>query len=133
MIYKRCSLCNKRIPSGSLCDCKKNRHQTIKSDKTDSFYDSKTWKRLRKKAKKYYFGLDFYAFYVYGLLIEGRTVHHIVPLEVDEALKTDFENLIYVSESSHREIHSLLENDYDATVKLLQQIRKRFIRDFYGG
>ena len=88
---------------------------------------------MRKKAKKYYFGLDFYAFYVYGLLIEGRTVHHIVPLEVDEALKTDFENLIYVSESSHREIHSLLENDYDATVKLLQQIRKRFIRDFYGG
>ncbi len=133
MIYKRCSLCNKRIPSGSNCDCKKKRHQKLKDEKSESFYDSKTWKRLRKEVKKYYFGLDFYAFYVHGLLVEGRTAHHIVPLEVDEALKTDFENLIYVSESSHREIHFLLENDYEETVVFIQQLRERFVREFHRG
>lgn len=133
MIYKRCGFCNKRIPSGSTCDCKKKRHQRIKSEKNSSFYDTKTWRNLRKQTKKFYFGLDFYAFYVYGLLIEGRTAHHIVPVEVDEALKDDFENLIYLSESSHREIHSLLENDYEATVKFIRKIRERFVRDFYRG
>lgn len=133
MIYKRCSFCNKRIPSGSKCDCKKKRHQTLKSDKSESFYDTKEWKRIRKDVEKYFFSLDFYAFYVHGLLVEGRTAHHIVPLEVDEALKFDFENLIYVSESSHREIHFLLENDYEATVDFIRQIRERFVRDFYRG
>lgn len=133
MIYKRCSFCNKRIPSGSICDCKKKRHQKLKYEKNKSFYDTKTWKKLRNQVKKFYFGLDFYAFFVHGILIEGRTAHHIVPLEVDEALKTDFENLIYVSESSHREIHSLLENDYEATVSFLRQVRERFVREFHRG
>ena len=133
MIYKRCGYCNKRLPSGSKCDCKKKRHQRLKETKTASFYDSNEWKRIRNNVKKYFFSLDFYAFYVYGLVIEGRTTHHIVPLEVDEALKTDFENLIYVSESSHREIHFLLENDYEKTVTLLRKIRERFVHDFYRG
>lgn len=133
MIYKRCGFCKKRIPAGSKCDCKKKRHHKLKDEKSESFYDSKTWKRLRKVVKKFYFGLDFYAFYVHGLLVEGRTAHHIVPLEVDEALKTKFENLIYVSESSHREIHFLLENDYEATVAFIQQIRERFVREFHRG
>lgn len=133
MIYKRCGFCNKRIPLGSKCDCKKKRHQTLKSDKKDSFYSSNEWKKIRKDVKKYFFSLDFYAFYVHGLVIEGRIAHHIVPLEVDEALKLNFENLIYVSESSHREIHFLLENDYEATVNFIRQIRDRFVCDFYRG
>lgn len=133
MIYKRCSFCNKRIPSGSKCDCKKKRHQKQKCEKSESFYNTKEWKKIRKDVKKYFFSLDFYAFYVHGLLVEGRTAHHIVPLEVDEALKLDFGNLIYVSESSHREIHFLLENDYEGTVAFLQQVRDRFVCDFYRG
>lgn len=133
MIYKRCSRCGKRIPSGSTCDCKQKRHQKLKDEKSESFYNTSTWKKLRNQAKKYYFGLDFYAFYVHGRIELGRTAHHIVPVDVDEDLKAEFENLIYVSESSHREIHSLLENDYDATVEFVKQIRARFENDFYGG
>lgn len=134
MIYKRCSLCGKRIPTSSRCDCKDQRHKKLKSDNNDtSFYDTNEWKELRNRAKKYFFGLDFYAFYVYGLIEFGRTAHHIIPIEMDSSRKADFDNLIYVSECSHREIHSLYKRECEKYIKLILELRERFVREFHPG
>jgi len=134
MLFKRCSRCNKRIPAGTQCDCKSQRHKKLKSDVKDvSFYDTDEWKKLRKRAKRHFFGLDFYAFYVYGRIEFGRTAHHIVPIEMDSSRKADFDNLIYLSESSHREIHSLYKRECEKYIKLLFELRERFEREFYPG
>lgn len=51
-------------------------------------------------------GIDLYAWYALHRIVPASTVHHIVPAkEVGEAGFYEVENLLPVSDASHKEIH----------------------------
>jgi len=112
-IVKRCSRCNKRIPSGSKCDCKQKRYKEYDKDKKTSkesqFYKTAEWLAAREKAIYNCGGMDLYSLYVLKRIEYGQTVHHIEPLEERWELRVDGGNLIYLTESNHRVLHNAMK------------------------
>ena len=87
MIYKRCSRCGKRIPSGSRCDCGKLRHKEYdkykRDQKSKKYYDSGEWEQIRSEVLEIDGGIDVYLFMTEGRVELADTVHHIIPLRDD--------------------------------------------------
>ncbi len=137
-IYKRCSRCGKRLPSGSKCDCLKQRHKEYdkysRDKKSDAFYHSKEWELARDDTINYYTGIDIYSYYILGKIEYGQTVHHIVPLKDDWIKRVDRKNLIYLTESNHQLIHKAMnEGKYGETIELLNGLVKRYEEEFDKG
>ena len=113
MIYHHCARCGRRILTGAGCPCmaQVNRERGRRYDATKrnkehtAFYASKAWLKLRDACRDTYAHLDIYALYEHGVMRPGRIAHHIIPLEDDESKSLMLDNLIYVSDSSHQEIH----------------------------
>lgn len=73
------------------------------------FYNTKQWKQLRQQVIARDNGLDQYALRD-GLIVPGKLVDHIVPIEVAPELKDDINNLVLTSMASHR-----LKTDWEQT------------------
>lgn len=129
MIYKRCNICHKRIAANAQCDCYERKLSREKPS-VNSFYNTQLWYDSRTQAICKTFGLDIYSLYILHKIETGRTVHHIVPLELSPQLKASQDNLIYLTESNHRTIHELYKTNYIETAKLLSQLLVRFKNDF---
>ena len=94
-IYKRCSKCGKRIPSGTTCECiKQIRRQQKKERDKDydqhrrnktraAFYKTKAWRLTKEDVLTHYMYIDLYAYYHDGKFIQATMVHHIVPISTD--------------------------------------------------
>jgi 5-methylcytosine-specific restriction enzyme A len=134
-IYRRCGRCGKRLPSGTKCECLKERHKEYDKysrDKvSDDFYHSKEWEIARDDAISYYAGLDIYSYYIEGILEYGQTVHHIIPLKDDWNKRTDRINLIYLTDSNHQLIHKAMrEGKYNEMIELLNGLVERYEQEF---
>lgn len=66
-----------------------------------AFYHTKQWKQLRKQVIERDNGLDQYAL-CDGLVVPGKLVDHIVPIEFAPELKDDINNLVLTSMASHK-------------------------------
>ncbi|MFH7618625.1 HNH endonuclease [Leuconostoc mesenteroides] len=66
-----------------------------------AFYQTKQWKQLRKQVIERDNGLDQYALRD-GLVVPGKLVDHIVPIEFAPELKDDIDNLVLTSMASHK-------------------------------
>ena len=112
MITKVCPRCGKRLTLSERCSCYSKRYQDDKHDSDfDRFYQSIDWKTAKKLAKKRFHGIDVYEWYKSGLIVYGKTVHHIEPIKDNWEKRLDKDNLIYLCESNHRIIHKMLENE----------------------
>ncbi|CUR63445.1 HNH endonuclease [Leuconostoc gasicomitatum] len=78
---------------------KRNRDTKIKE--RIAFYNTKQWKQLRKQVIERDNGLDQYALRD-GLIVLGKLVDHIVPIEFAPELKDDISNLVLTSMASHK-------------------------------
>ena len=135
MIYKRCDRCRKRLPPGTKCTCTNQRHKEYdryaRDKKADDFYHSRQWDKAREDAIAYYNGMDIYSYYILNKIEYGDTVHHIVPLKEDWSKRADKDNLIYLTESNHQQIHKAMrEGQHDEIIKLLQGAAERYRREF---
>ena len=134
-IYKRCSRCGKRLPSGTKCECIKKRHKEYDKytrDKVaEDFYHSKDWELARDDAISFYTGIDIYSYYVLGAIEYGTTVHHIVPLKDDWSKRADRHNLIYLTDSNHQLMHKAMrEGRYKETIELLNKLANKYEQEF---
>ena len=129
-IYKRCSRCGKRLDAGEKCPCYDRERDRRGRDARDGFYRSEEWGRARAGAIRRTYGLDIVAWYEYGELVNGFTVHHIAPLETAWGLRTDADNLIYLTEKNHRLIHELYKQDYISTRDRLYALLARFDEEY---
>ena len=129
-IYKRCSRCGKRLETGAKCRCYDRGRDSRGRGTYDDFYHSAEWERARAGAARRTFGLDILAWYERGELIVGFTAHHIVPLETGWELRTEPDNLIYLTEADHREIHKRYLTDYERTAEYLRSLLVRFDNEF---
>lgn len=127
MIYKRCSMCRKRIPTGTSCpDC---RREYRKPEGVYKLYHTQRWRDLRAAVMARYDGMDQWALHIHGRIAYAETVHHIVPSSDDEGQFFVYGNLVPVSRASHDEIHALYKTDKAGT----QQILRKIIRGRGGG
>lgn len=130
IIYTHCSRCRTKIPVGARCRCydkKRDKHGRLDAD---NFYHSPEWGAARARAIRRTYGLDIVAWYEYGELVNGFTVHHIAPLETAWGLRTDADNLIYLTEKNHRLIHELYKQDYISTRDRLYALLARFDEEY---
>lgn len=123
MIYKRCSKCGKRIPSGTSCpDCKREYRA---AEGIYKHYHTQRWRKLRDAVIARYDGIDLWALHRCNRIEYAETVHHIIPSSDDESMFFTEDNLIPVSRTSHDEIHRLYKTQKEKTQQIMQDILKR--------
>ena len=127
MIYKRCPLCHRRIPTGTNCGCYEQRRKAHGAlPEINSFYNTELWRICKEKAKRKTFGLDPISLLCECRLEYGQTVHHILPLEECPERKADISNLIYITESHHRAIHEAYKTNQKSTIFQINKILEYF-------
>ena len=118
MIWKRCGRCGKRIPSGSACACLAKRdYRNEKREGVRKERSSSRWQKTREAVLSEYSGLDIYAYYHDGKVIEANQVHHIVEADKMPEHFYDRENLFPCSAESHAEIHYRYKSEGENVVR----------------
>ena len=137
MIYKRCSRCGKRIPSGSKCECLKGRHQEYdrfsRDKKSKEFYGSSEWEKAREDALEADAGIDVYVYMTTGEIVAADMVHHITPLRDDWKRRNDIDNLMSLSSVTHSVIEALYKQDKEGTKRKLYEMLTQFRRKVRAG
>lgn len=89
------------------------------------FYHSTEWEKTRQDILDKD-GMDLWAYATRGTLEAATTVHHIIPLREDWSRRSDPNNLISLSESSHAEIEAAYKTPEKERIQkeLLEIIRK---------
>ena len=132
-IFKRCSRCGKRVPSGTACECIKRRHKeydSIRNKDISSFYGSGVWQRKRQEAMELYIGNDIYSYYMFGKLEQADTVHHILPLKENWGKRLDIDNLIPLTNSNHEKLHYRMKNgEHDTVIQELKDLQERWKKE----
>lgn len=138
--------CGKKIPNTlKMCpDCvAKQQERRRDSDreydrnkrdkKSKDFYNSSSWEKTRLLVMSKYKGLDLYEYYVNHSIVYAQTVHHIVELREDWSRRHDVMNLIPLSNSNHKRIHLMYENDKESTQKMLIDILSKAVSEMCLG
>lgn len=120
MIMKICSKCNTKYKISEECPngCGKlTRRESAKvydryQRKNADIYHDTRWISLTNQCKDRFNGIDIYQLYKYNKIVPGILSHHIEPIEDNKARAFDIENLIYLSDESHSEIHKI----YNASI-----------------
>lgn len=89
------------------------------------FYHSKEWETLRDFVIRTYKGLDLFAYFIENRIVPADTAHHITELKEDWDLRLAIDNIIPVSDASHKKIHTLYRQDKEGTQKLLKGLLKK--------
>ena len=133
-IFKRCSRCGSRIPSGSTCECvKKYQRQRYRSydanqrdKKSRVFYTGKEWLKKREEILSLDDGIDVYLFMTRGEIRAADTVHHIIPLKDDWEQRFADENLM----SLNHDTHSMIEQKYKTNKPEIEQILIKMLQEY---
>lgn len=130
MLKKLCK-CGAVIPADkSICDSCAGRYQRTYDRyhrKRASYYKDRRWSVVRSLVCDRVMGIDLYQLYKYNRLVQGRLAHHIQPLEDAPSLAYDVDNLIWLSDASHHEIHALYDSGKkEETMEYLRKIKKIF-------
>ncbi len=140
-IYKRCSRCGRRIPSGSRCPCQKQyqkeRHREYdrhrRDRKSKDFYGSREWEAARRAALEADGGIDVYLYMTEGEIALADTIHHIIPLKEDWDKRSDLDNLMSLRHETHGKIERLYGGNQGEIVRKLQGMLRDFRRLRRGG
>lgn len=126
-IYKRCSRCGRRLPEGTQCPCRKQRHKEYdryqRDRKSKQYYSSKEWIRIREEVLDLDEGIDVYLFMTEGKVVAADTVHHIIPLKEGWEQRSNIENLM----SLHHDTHSVIEQRYKKEKDFIQKELKKML------
>lgn len=129
-IYKRCSRCGKRIPSGSTCQCSRLRHKEYdrysRDQKSRRFYNSKEWETGRAAALDADGGIDVYLYMTQGIIVAADMVHHIIPLRDDWNRRTDIDNMMSLSSDTHSIIEQMYKKNKSEMIKKMQEMIKAY-------
>ena len=106
--------------------------KTKRNRKHDSFYHSPEWQAIREvvlvKSKR----IDLFAYIVHKRIVPATTAHHIIELSEDWSKRLDIDNLIAVSESSHREIHKAYNKGGVHKANMIKILQRIVTSEYYG-
>lgn len=146
-LYKLCR-CGKRIEymdkhcSGCTVEVEKEKKDSVRrydkevryskeNKRYAEFYHSKAWITLSEVVKLSRNGIDIYAYYVDGEIVEATISHHLREIKKDgweDRLNKD--KLIGLSHTSHEKIHRMMEKDYEGTIRMLKELMARWDKEF---
>lgn len=111
-------------------DCPR-RNKTIKpTDRTredNKVYESKRYRKIRRKVLEDYDYLCLWSFYIEGKIVRAKDVHHIVEITDDNTKAYDYDNLIPLEEGVHRPfIHNLYKINKEYIQNLLRDMLKAY-------
>ena len=129
-IYKRCSRCGNRIPSGTKCGCyeadRNNDYDHNRRDqKSKAFYNSVDWIRTKQRILEKD-NMDVYVFMTEGRIIPADTVHHIIPLRDDWTKRLKAGNLMSLNAATHSTIERMYKKDKPEMINMLQKMLTEF-------
>lgn len=148
MLKKLCSYpgCHKVIEDGvKYCDKHRNtdrekyreykrwRMKDEEEARRQQFYNSKAWELFRAARAAEQLGIDIYEYYATGKIIAAENYHHIEEIREAWARRLDAANVIGVSETNHRRIHTEYKRSFTAKKKMqkiLYTMLERFYREF---
>lgn len=110
-----------------------NRLMDKEQQKYQTFYSSKEWARYRATVISQCYCIDIIEYYRTGKIVQGYTVHHIIPLEDDYERRLDINNLIYLTQSNHISVHKEYKKsakDKRIMQELLLDLKIKFIEEF---
>lgn len=132
MLYKRCSRCGKRIPSGTKCPCLKNRHKEYdrfnRDQRARGYYNSIEWQKVRAAALEADQMIDVWLYMTEGKIVKADTVHHIIPLRDDWEKRNELANLMSLSHESH----SLIETEYKKDKASMESRLSLMLKEYRG-
>lgn len=73
-------------------------------------------------------GIDIYNYFKTREIISGTLANHIVEVTEDKDLMFDINNLIWISDTSHREIHNRYCKEKEKTQQELQQMIAKYVK-----
>lgn len=121
MLTRKCTICGRIIPQGSVCPCQRERTQEYNKQYKDQgrreIYDSKRWRSLTKVIAQHANNLDEVE-RSRGNIVFGRISHHIVPVSERPDLAYNPDNIIFVSDRTHAEIHRQYDISADSKHKM---------------
>lgn len=124
MLKKLCA-CGASIPINQAkckaCSSKDQANYDKYHRKNKDIYKSRQWVKLTELCKNRFNGIDVYAYYKHNRLVVGTLSHHIIEVNEDKSRAFDLDNLIYVSDRSHKEIHERYKRDKATCQKELQK------------
>ena len=107
MLMRICSACGRQVRVGEPCPCLKERQKSYDRDNRNknSLYHSRPWQLLQLAVKSRAQCIDEYVMYYEKRMTAGRIAHHIIPVDERPDLALNPQNLIYVSDKTHKMIH----------------------------
>ncbi|NFT93948.1 hypothetical protein FDF86_16600 [Clostridium botulinum] len=129
-----CPVCGHIHDRNYECSAKKQRQkEKSKRDRSrldSKIYNSSKWKKLRDNVMDEYINIDLFSYYVFSKVEVAETVHHIVEICECEDLAYDEDNLIPLSNYTHRSIvHKLYKTKCKSEI---QQLLRDMIKDFWN-
>lgn len=110
------------------------RHKTYdlfrRNKKAAEFYHSDAWIKTREVVLNKFNHIDIYAYYIEHKIVPSNIVHHIDELKDNWNKRLDLNNLIPVSDTSHKAIHKAYESNKAETQMLLIELMNRWINEF---
>lgn len=129
--------CSKHEKKAELEDKKRYKEYKYRREldkdvkKEQDFYKSSEWIRSRVATIADCYGIDIYEYYTNGRVIQGERVHHILELHNNWSSRLDCNNLIYLTEKNHRNIHERYKSNKKIVIKELFYYLKKFNNEFY--
>lgn len=129
--------CNRLVPQGgaycnehTITQTEKNRERHKEYDahcrdqKAKAFYNGAEWKAARAAAMARDNGIDIYLYITDGVIAAADMVHHIVELKEDYSKRCDIDNLISVSETTHKTVIDEAYKDEIKREEMRQTLRE---------
>lgn len=131
MLMREYPVCGKVHKQGERCPHAGARQREYdmnhRNKESISFYYSNQWKCMQALVKMTCHGLDMYAFYAEHRLVKGRIAHHIIPISQEPDRALDMGNLIYVSDSSYKKIHSAISIDRSCSMGWFEKWKTKYL------
>lgn len=126
--------CNKLVPQGVLyCEAhtysKAERHKEYdthcRNKVSKAFYNSSEWRAARARALARDTGIDIFLYITEGRVVPADMVHHITELTEDYSKRCELDNLISVSDKTHKTVIDKAYKDKNKTKKAHMQTTLR--------
>lgn len=109
--------------------CTRRKRTRDRTRKDNKVYDSKEYRKARKKVLETYNGICLWSLYVDGQIVKADVTHHIVEVLDDITKGKSYDNLIPLSNKSHDIVHRL----YKINKEAIQNILYSMIEDYKIG
>lgn len=124
MLTKLCR-CGKKIPVNQIrCkECEEAYTPPQRTKQHRDFYGGARWTKLSQVVRKKH-PIDLYIYYTKGEMVRADMVHHIIPYKERPDLAYVEDNLIPLSNSSHKEIETIYSLGGTAKAELQSLLQK---------